>query len=263
MALIHLNFHSDILGMAMQADVILPQKNTSLIGLKTTESETYPTLWLLHGLSDDNTIWQRRTSIERYASERGIAVVMVNGHKSWYCDMKYGERYFTYLTEELPKICRHFFRGMSARREDNVVAGLSMGGYGALKCALTYPDRYAAAASLSGAVDIAAYVEGKKEQENPYWYAILGDFDKVRGSENDLFALAERCAASPQKPRLSLWCGTEDHLIHANRRLKAHLDALSLAPCYAESEGDHSWTWWDLHIRDALAFFFDPSAENS
>ena len=102
MALIHLNFHSDVLGMAMQADVILPQKNTSLIGMQTTDSEIYKTLWLLHGLSDDNTIWQRRTSIERYASERGIAVVMVNADRSWYCDMKYGGRYFTYLTDAEP-----------------------------------------------------------------------------------------------------------------------------------------------------------------
>ena len=257
MALIHLNFHSDVLGMAMQADVILPQKNTSLIGMQTRDSETYKTLWLLHGLSDDNTIWQRRTSIERYASEKGIAVVMVNGERSWYTDMKYGGRFFTYLTDELPKICRNFFRGMSDKREDNFVAGLSMGGYGALKCALTYPDRYAAAASLSGAVDIAAYVEGKKELDDPYWYSILGEFDKVRGSKNDLFALAESCAKSEVKPRLFLWCGTEDFLLGSNRRLKAHLDALSLDNTYRESEGDHSWHWWDLHIQSALSFFFE------
>ena len=257
MALIHLNFHSDVLGMAMQADVILPQKNTSLIGMQTRDSETYKTLWLLHGLSDDNTIWQRRTSIERYASEKGIAVVMVNGERSWYTDMKYGGRFFTYLTDELPKICRNFFRGMSDKREDNFVAGLSMGGYGALKCALSYPDRYAAAASLSGAVDIAAYVDGKNELDDPYWYSILGDFDKVRGSKNDLFALAESCAKSEVKPRLFLWCGTEDHLIGSNRRLKAHLDALSLENTYRESEGYHSWHWWDLHIQSALSFFFE------
>lgn len=259
MALIHLNFHSDTLGMAMQADVILPQKNTSLIGMQTSESETYKTLWLLHGLSDDNTIWQRRTSIERYASEKGIAVVMVNADRSWYCDMKYGGRYFTYLTDELPKICRHFFRGMSARREDNLVAGLSMGGYGALKCALTYPDRYIAAASLSGAVDIAAYVEGKSEMSDPYWYSILGDFDKVRGSENDLFALADRLCEKAERPRLFLWCGTEDHLISSNRRLKAHFDSLGIENTYKESEGDHSWHWWDLHIRDAIEFFLEKS----
>ena len=257
MALLHVNFHSDVLGMAMQADVILPQKNHSLIGMQTHESETYKTLWLLHGLSDDNTIWQRRTSIERYASEKGIAVVMVNADRSWYCDMKYGGKYFTYLTEELPKICRNFFRGMSARREDNLIAGLSMGGYGALKCALTYPERYAAAASLSGAVDIAAYVDGKAEENEPYWYSILGDFDKVRGSKNDLFALADKCKSVETKPRLFMWCGTEDYLLASNRRLKAHLDSLGIENTYSESEGNHSWGWWDLHIQRALDFLLE------
>ena len=257
MALIHLNFHSDVLGMAMNADVILPQKNTSLIGMKTESAEKFPTLWLLHGLSDDHTIWQRRTMIERYASERGIAVVMPNCHRSWYSDMQYGGAFFTYLTEELPRICRSFFKGMSAEREYNYVAGLSMGGYGALKCALTYPDRYAAAASLSGAVDIAAYVKGKEESKEPYWYSVLGAFDKVEGSKNDLFHLADLAAQKEEKPNLFMWCGTEDALLGSNRRLKAHLDACGLAPTYFESEGDHSWKWWDMHIQDALCFFFD------
>lgn len=256
MALLHLDFHSDVLGMAMNADVILPQKNTSLIGMATTREESFPTLWLLHGLSDDQTIWQRRTSIERYAAERGIAVVMPNAHRSWYTDMKYGGAYFTYLTEELPAICASLFKSMSRKRENNFIAGLSMGGYGALKAALTYPERYSGAAALSGAVDIAAYVQGKKEADDPYWYAILGDFDKVAGGKNDLFALAER-AAEKEHPRLFLWCGTEDHLIHANRRLRDHLAALGFDPVYKESEGDHSWRFWDLHIQDVLSFFFD------
>lgn len=255
MALLHLDFHSDVLGMAMNADVILPQKNTSLIGMRTEKPEVLTTLWLLHGLSDDHTIWQRRTSIERYASERGIAVVMPNAHRSWYCDMKYGGAYFTYLTEELPALCRSLFRGMSAEREHNLIAGLSMGGYGALKAALTYPERYRAAASLSGAVDIAAYVKGKSEEKEPYWYSVLGEFDKVAGGRNDLFAIAESAATKAQKPALFLWCGTEDPLLGANRRLKEHLDTLGLAPVYSESEGNHSWTYWDREIRRALDFF--------
>ncbi len=257
MALLHLHFHSDVLGMAMSADVILPQKNTSLIGMRTETSEHFSTLWLLHGLSDDHTIWQRRTSIERYAAERGIAVVMPAAHKSWYCDMKYGGAFFTYITEELPALCRSFFRGMSADREYNVIAGLSMGGYGALKAALTYPDRYRAAASFSGALDIAAYVHGKKEENEPGWYSVLGDFDKVEGSRNDLFRLAEQNAAVSLHPSLYLWCGTEDPLLSANRRMKEHLDALGLAPAYSESAGSHSWDCWDVQIRRALSFFFD------
>ena len=258
MALIHLDFHSDTLGMAVSCDVILPQKSRSLIGMKTESAETFPTLWLLHGLSDDHTIWQRRTSIERYASERGIAVVMPNCERSWYCDMKYGGAFFTFLTDELPAVCRSFFKGMSADRDMNLIAGLSMGGYGALKCALTYPERYRAAASLSGAVDIAAYVEGKSLMSEPYWYSVLGDFDKVRGGKNDLFHLANVAAEKENLPDLYLWCGTEDFLLTSNRSLKAHLDALGIANTYEESQGNHGWGWWDLHIQDALKFFFPP-----
>ena len=257
MALVHLDFHSDVLGMAVSCDVILPQKSKNLIGMETASSETYPTLWLLHGLSDDHTIWQRRTSIERYAAERGIAVVMPNCHRSWYCDMKYGGAYFTFLTDELPAVCRSFFKGMSAERDMNLIAGLSMGGYGALKCALTYPERYRAAAALSGAVDIAAYVDGKSLLSEPHWYSVLGDFDKVRGSKNDLFHLAALAAEKEDLPALYLWCGTEDFLLGSNRKLKAHLDALGIANTYEESEGRHGWGWWDMHIQDVLRFLFD------
>jgi S-formylglutathione hydrolase FrmB len=254
MASIQLQYHSDILGMEMSAQVILPQHNTTQIGMESYAEEQFTTLWLLHGLSDDHTTWHRRTAIERYASERGIAVVCPNAHRSWYCDMKYGGRFFTHLTEELPRICRSFFRGMSADREHNIIAGLSMGGYGALKCALTYPDRYRAAASLSGSVDIVSKVAGKREEDAPEWYAVLGEFDRVKGSKNDLFHLADQIASTDTIPDLFLWCGTEDHLLDANRRFHAHLEDLNITHTYTESEGNHSWQWWDRHIVDALNF---------
>ena len=257
MALVHLDFHSDTLGMAVSCDVILPQKSKNLIGMKTESSETFPTLWLLHGLSDDHTIWQRRTSIERYAAERGIAVVMPNCQRSWYSDMKYGGAFFTFLTDELPAVCRSFFKGMSAERDMNLIAGLSMGGYGALKCALTYPERYRAAASLSGAFDVAAYANGKSLMSEAQWYATLGDLDKITGSKNDLFHIATLAAEKAPLPELYIWCGTEDFLLSSNRRLKAHLDEKGIAHTYQESEGNHGWGWWDLHIQDVLRFFFD------
>ncbi len=256
MALIHLDFHSDILGMAVNADVILPQKSSSLIGMKTEKADITDTLYLLHGLSDDQTIWQRRTSIERYASEKGIAVVMPSADKSWYCDMKYGGAYFTYITEELPTVICSFFKGLSDEREHNFIAGLSMGGYGALKAAITYPERYKAAASFSGAVDIAAYVEGRCEENEPYWYSVLGDFSKVRGSKNDLFALAEKAKDCNPKPDLYMWCGTEDHLISANRRLKEVLISSGFKLDYSESCGSHAWEYWDREVKNALDFFF-------
>ena len=106
-------------------------------------------LYLLHGLSDDHTAWLRYTSIERYATARGLAVVMPAVHRSFYADEAHGHAYWHFVSEELPAIVAAFFR-LSERREDTFVAGLSMGGYGALKLGLHHPERFAAVASLSG-----------------------------------------------------------------------------------------------------------------
>ena len=258
MALIHLNFHSDVLGMAMQADVILPQKNTSLIGMQTRDSETYKTLWLLHGLSDDNTIWQRRTSIERYASEKGIAVVMVNGERSWYTDMKYGGRFFTYLTDELPKICRNFFRGMSDKREDNFIGGLSMGGYGAVKAALSFPERYAGCICLSGALDISTFKHHSIEE----WRAIFGydltSAEELRGSRHDVYTLAQKNAREGREfPKMYMWCGDNDYLLDNSIRFDSLLTSLGVEHKYEQSEGDHSWRWWDMHVQDGIKYVLE------
>src|SRR5437764_883031 len=81
---------------------------------------------LLHGLSDDHTMWQRLTSIERYAEPLGLAVVMPAVHRSFYADEVHGHRYWTFLTEEVPALVSQFFR-VSDRPGDTFVAGLSMG----------------------------------------------------------------------------------------------------------------------------------------
>lgn len=253
MALMHVDFFSNVLGMCMQMDVILPQKTSGQIGMEGTAEETYPTLYLLHGMSDDHTIWQRRTSIERYVAERNLAVVMPSTHLGWYTNTTYGLRYFTYLTEELPEICRGFFRGMSAKREDTYIAGLSMGGYGALKAALSRPDVYCGAGALSAATDaFVRSMRGDTEEKRAYWTGIFGDPDKVEGSENDLFALAERCAEGGVMPRIYQWCGTEDGLLEENHRMRDTLDALGFDLRYEESPGNHSWPYWDDKIRTVL-----------
>ena len=129
MALLHTDFFSCELGMGVQMDVILPQRDMRQIGVESkTKPGKYPTLYLLHGLSDDHTIWQRYTSIERYVSALGIAVVMPCTHRSWYTDTYTGMKYWTYISQELPEICRDFFPNMSDKREDTWAAGLSMGG---------------------------------------------------------------------------------------------------------------------------------------
>ncbi|NQT86584.1 esterase family protein [bacterium] len=242
MALLHCNFFSDTLGLSCSMNVLLPQKTTR---------EALPVLYLLHGRSDDYTGWLRRTSIERYVDGLDLAVVMPDVHRSYYTDMAHGGRYWTFIAEELPAICRGFFP-LSAEREDTFVAGLSMGGYGAFKLALSHPERFAAAASLSGALD-PARVTGSRGDMRREWELIYGDLDAHAGSDNDVMYLAERVAASDgPKPRLFQWCGTDDFLYKGNIRFRDHARALGLDLDYSEGPGAHAWECWDAQIQNVI-----------
>ena len=230
-----------------------------MISMDANGEETYKTLYLFHGLSDDHTIWMRRTSIERYAAEKNIAVVMPCVARSWYTDTAYGAKYLTFVTKELPEVCRGFFRGMSDKREDNMVAGLSMGGYGAIKAALTRPDLFGGCASLSGALDVPDFSRHRPLDE---WRGIAG-FDLTGGEEllggpMDIYAMAKRHREEGKPfPKLYMWCGEQDSLTEHNNRFDALLNELGVAHLYETSEGNHSWKWWDLHIQDALNYLLD------
>ena len=243
MALFHCHFGSSTLNLACSADVILPDN-------RKDPNRPLATLWLLHGLSDDHTIWQRRTSIERYAAAYRLAVVMPAVDRSWYADMQYGPKYWTYLTEEFPDLMRQYFP-LSARREDNVVAGLSMGGYGAFKLALNLPGRYAAAASLSGALDLAA-IQGAPERRGSL--RLISE-KRLKGTSNDLLHAATKLVRSRRpRPRLFQWCGTEDFLYADNLRFRDHARRIKLPVDYSESPGGHSWDMWDQQIRNVLTW---------
>src|SRR3954464_521265 len=184
MAHLRCDFFSEELSLSTSMTVLLPQRTPTPIGITgRTVGGAPPVLYLLHGLSDDDSIWLRRTSIERYVAPLGLAVVMPQVHRSFYTDEAAGGRYWTFLSEELPDLVATFFR-LSARREDTFVAGLSMGGYGALKWGLRHPDRFAAAASLSGAVDLAVL------EEDPWRRPLFEQvFGGEIGADDDLFAL--------------------------------------------------------------------------
>ncbi|ANS76138.1 esterase [Paenibacillus yonginensis] len=251
MALIQCQFFSEVLGLSTQMTVILPQKAAGEIGVDSVRREgKYPVLYLLHGYSDDDTIWLRRTSIERYVSELGMAVVMPNVHQSFYSDMEYGNPYWTFLSEELPKLASSFFP-LSDKREDRFVAGLSMGGYGAFKWALRCPDQFAAAASLSGVLDLAAHI-----QTRPFTLKslqlVFGDRD-ITGSEEDTLWLLEKAAASNgPKPLLYQCCGTEDFLYEGNVKFKELADRIGYEVTTEFDPGDHNWEYWDAHIQKVL-----------
>ena len=249
-------YHSFVLRTDTRMDVVLPEAAAGLIGMDGRDGDApWPTLYLLHGMSDDHSIWQRRTSIERYATERGLAVVMPCTDLGWYTDMARGPRYFTHIADELPGICRAMFPRMSSRREDTFVAGLSMGGYGALKCGMRRPQTFSKAASLSGAVDAAEIARtGIQDKPPAYWEDVFGPADAIPGSFNDLFAAASDCAGAPDRPELYMWCGTEDDLYGQNLRLRRRLDELGWPVRWESSPGIHSWKYWDEQIQSVIGW---------
>lgn len=238
--------------MATGIYVVLPQSSGGTDRTRRGRAR-YPVLYLLHGLSDDHTIWMRRTSIERYASERGLAVVMPGVGRSFYQDMASGSRYWTFVSDELPRLAREFFP-LSAKREHSFVAGLSMGGYGAFRMALTYPERYAAAASFSGALDLVrCHQEGvlsPAEQKG-----IFGDSQVIKGTDRDLLFLAEQLAESGRRiPRLYQYCGTSDFLWQDNLRFRRWARRLKLPLTWRQDEGGHNWRCWDEQIQQFLVW---------
>jgi S-formylglutathione hydrolase FrmB len=259
MALVHWHFYAASLGMQRTIDVALPQ-GSSGIGVAGNRGggnsagipAGTPVLYLLHGWSDDHTIWQRRTSIERYALDRGLAVIMPGTDLGFYSDMKYGYDFWQFFSVELPELVAEFFPRLSTRREDTFVAGLSMGGFGALKWGINCPERFAAVASLSGLTDpLGQYREGRA---NETWLNIFGEEEELRGSESDLsFKLEELIASGKDMPRFYQTCGVEDALYGMNVEFRdAFKDRIDLT--YHEEPGGHEWEYWDRNIRRVIAW---------
>ncbi|MDR1438578.1 MAG: esterase family protein [Clostridiales bacterium] len=256
MALMHVQFFSEVLGLSVSMDAIIPQAAKGQIGMGgAAAGGPYQTLYLLHGMSDDHTIWQRRTSVERYVSELGLAVIMPTTQLGWYTDMSHGLKWWTYISEELPGICRRFFP-LSHKREDTFAAGLSMGGYGALKLGLAAGEAFSRVASLSGGILDAETLSGRSSGDgrgSTLWEDVFGDAEAFAGSANDLYALAERRARGGKfMPKVYMCCGTEDPLYPQNAKFRDHLRDWGYDLTYEEGPGTHEWGYWDKKIQSVL-----------
>ena len=264
MAHLRVDFYSDALRLSTSMTVILPQATSNQIGMTgATRDGDPPVLWLLHGLSDDDTIWLRRTSIERYVAALGMAVVMPQVHRSFYADQVAGGRYWTFLSEELPELVSTFFN-VSTRRDDTFVAGLSMGGYGALKWALRQPERFAAAASLSGALHLERLRTLPARPEDPQLYARVFGEQPVGDTPDDLLWLL-READPATLPALWVGCGTGDLLLDSNVQFVGACNTAGIDVTTSFVEGEHEWGLWDGEIQRVLAWLplrqraLDPS----
>jgi putative tributyrin esterase len=246
MALVTCDFFSDALQVGTSMTVVLPQATEAQIGVAGgASSGPPPVLYLLHGLSDDHTAWSRYTSIARYAENAGLAVVMPAVHRSFYADEAHGHRYWEFVSEELPEVVSSFFR-VSERPEKTFVGGLSMGGYGAIKLALTRPERYAAAASLSGALDLRRLLVPPERAE-----LLARVFGGTVSDSDDLLSLLPGAASVPP---LYLGCGTEDVLLPSTEKFAAAATKAGVDVTLDLRPGLHEWRLWDAVIQDVIAW---------
>ncbi len=236
MAIANVKFESRILGKETAFNVIIPEKNYE---------GPYKCLYLLHGLGDDENNWINNTGIVKYAEEYGIMVVTPRAEASFYSNMKVGFDYYDHIAKEIPAVVRSMFN-VSDKREDNFIAGLSMGGYGALKIGLRECGTYAAIGSLSPCGDIA-----RLEGFDTFLEPIFGEGLCVP-PEDDVLYLAKKADEDPLKPRVYLGIGLEDFLYENDKPVRKLFEASSFDYTYRESHGFHNWAFWDEYIQYVL-----------
>jgi S-formylglutathione hydrolase FrmB len=211
-------------------------------------------LYLLHGLSEDGSAWQRHTMIEMIARQYGLVVVMPSVGRSFYADQRDGQHYFTYLTEELPAYLESVF-GLAPVRENTLIAGSSMGGYGALKTVLNFPERFAAAASFSGVTSLEFLRLYPDDPRNAKFAFLFGDLEKLHGGPHDPMTWLQQAAQHKTNlPDLYIACGKQEDLFPLNEIFHAACSELGIPHHYVTEDGQHNWDFWNKHLRKFLAF---------
>ena len=218
---------------------------------------TAPVIYLLHGAGDNGTGWLRYTAAERCATEKGLVLIIPGVGNSWYTDMASGVQAFTCVTQELPAVCRRMF-GLTQQREKTHVIGLSMGGYAALKLALTNPYSYTTCTALSAAVRPEQVVK------SPDWPLPPAAARAVFGTgidhgelppQADLWQLA--ASADPATlPAIRMVCGEQDALLPDNREFHALLQSKGIAHTFETAPGAHTWPFWDAQLKRVLDQIF-------
>ena len=250
MAYLHIQMESKALGMPVPVDVLLPEYDpTGKYGIPV--KGPYKTLYLLHGFRGSQSDWVFKSGILRYVSKLPLAVVMPAGNNSFYVNTKAGQKYTDYLALELPSIMEDWF-DLSSKREDRYIAGLSMGGYGTYHAAMTYPERFAKASSMSGALD-ATRVFSKNNYEDQA-VNLFGPREEFEGGPNDLLALAAKLKELPESeiPQFLSLCGEQDGLWEVNTTFQKKMEELQLPVTLESWNGAHTWDFWDEAIKRVL-----------
>ena len=225
-------FFSEALGKWTTYSAILPEQGEG----------PFPVLFQLHGLSDDHQAWIQRSNLVRHVAELPLIVVLPDGGTAGYLNWKSSNRLHKDRYEDLivNDITAHLRRNFNVTDTPWAIGGLSMGGYGAMRLGLKYPERFASIWSHSSAFHLHERLEPD-----------LIDEDSLATA--DIFALANTVAKLDRQPVITFDCGVDDQLIESNRALHAHMTTIRLSHQYLEHPGAHTWPYWDQHVVEALA----------
>lgn len=222
------------------------------------QEKRFPVIYLLHGLTGESSNWIERTQIARYATEHDLFIVMVEGGNGWYTDSATvpADKYESYILRELIPDVEKRLR-VSQERNGRAVAGLSMGGYGAFKFGLKYPEMFALVASMSGALEVASWTEQELKDPGAIRDSVMLAFGAANSptrTANDVPKLvrevpAERIASLPY---FYLDCGTEDFLFKNSRDLAGLFAERKIPHEYRQLPGNHNWQYWDRQIKEIL-----------
>lgn len=257
MAIIEVNFISKCLMRTVTFNAIIP---VDKFGPQEENAEQKPlkTLYLLHGIFGNYTDWVNGTRIQALAEANDLAVIMPSGENHFYLDdEKSGELYGEFIGKELVEFTRKLFP-LSDKREDTFIAGLSMGGYGAIRNGLKYAENFGCVIGLSAALVHDTWKDADNSApiftfRRNYYEAIFGEYDKVKGSDKDPKALLLKLKEEGRSvPKMYLCCGTEDGLITANRDFRDFLNENGVDLTYVEGPGKHDWVFWDTYIKKVL-----------
>ncbi len=242
MAFATINYFSKSLVKASSFNIVFPDD--------AAIPKPWSVFYLLHGLSDDHTIWMRRTSIERYVAGLPLVVVMPDGGRGWYTNGIEGYAHEDDLIKDVVGLVDRTFP-VKAERSGRAIGGLSMGGYGAVKVGLKHHEMFASINSHSGALGFARISGEDARKLSPEFTRIFGKSPK--DGPEDPFAIVQKIDHG-RVPAMRIDCGVEDFLLDQNRQFHAHLDSLHIAHEYQEYPGSHDWAYWDKHVQEAVAF---------
>ncbi len=221
-------------------------------------SGPFPTIYLLHGYSGNRNSWLYNAQVMEWAAKYGYAVVMSDGTNRFYLDNEEtGELYGEFIGKELVEVTRRMFP-LSTLREETVIAGISMGGFGAIRNGLKYADTFGAVIGHSSALitdEVSAMLPGTGNAIAPYSYYrhTFGDLGKLLGSDKDPKHLAQTCLSGGESiPRLFVACGSEDFLFQQNCDFHEYLVSIGYPHEWWVKPGIHDFDFWNQSMQASM-----------